>query len=244
MSDLEDVLELMRTSTGRWASLRIDGFEWRHLKTFHLAWEHHVTELRKRRSVTVMSAVRSERVEGGEPPEESLERWRVWLAKPDKRRVQFQVGDEVVAAVFLGDWWWSWSPSRGFMTNGGAPNHSHGFGPAEGLIDHSGQIASLDLRVNGRSTFLSRPVFRVTVVPRLDEHGVFDRTLHMLGTGADEYRLVVDREIGVLLRCEARYGGNAFRVIEADEVGVDEVFSQGTFEPELLRAGLPDASQQ
>lgn len=241
MSDLEEVLELMRTSTERWASLRMSGFEWRHLNRFGVAWEHHVNELRKSQSVTVMSAFRSGRLEGHEPPEESLERWRVWLAKPDRRRAQFQVGDEVVTAVFVGGWWWSWSPSRGFITNDGAPNHGHGFGPAEGLIDHSRQIASFDVQVDSRATFLSRPAFRVTVVPRHGGPGVFDRTLHMLGTGADEYRLVVDGEIGVLLRCEARFRGYAFRVIEADDFVVDEVLSERTFEPERLRAGLTEA---
>lgn len=230
----------MRTGTERWASLRMEGFEWRHLKRSSLAWEHHVNELRSSRSVTVMSAFRGGSLEGREPPDESLERWRVWLAKPDKRRAKFQVGDEVVTAVFLGGWWWSWSPSRGFITNDGAPNHGHGFGPAEALIDHSQQIASLDVQVDSRATFLSRPAFRVTVVPRQDEPRGFDRTLHMLGTGADEYRLVVDGEIGVLLRCEARFGGDAFRVIEADEFVVDEVLSEGTFDPERLRAGLTD----
>lgn len=241
MSDLDEVLELMRTSTQRWASLRMEGFEWRHLKRFGLAWEHHVNELRRSRSVTVMSAFRVGSLEGREPPDESLERWRVWLAKPDKRKAQFQVGDEVVAAVFLGGWWWGWSPSRGFITNDGSPSHSHGFGPAEGLIDHSRQIASLDLRVDSRATFLSRPAFRVTVVPRHDRPGGFDRTLHMLGTGADEYRLVVDGEIGVLLRCEARFHGDAFRVIEADEFVVDDVLSEGTFDPDRLRPDLTDA---
>lgn len=241
MSDLEEALKLMRTSTERWATLRMSGFEWRHAKRFGLAWEHHVNELRKSHSVTRMSAFGIGRLEGHEPPDESLERGRVWLAKPDKRRVQFQVGDEVVAAVFLGGWWWSWSPSRGFITNDGAPNHGHGFGPAEGLIDLSRQIASLDLQVDGRVTFLSRPALRVTVVPRHHEPDGFDRTLHTLGTGADEYRLVVDGEVGVLLRCEARYCGYAFRVVEADDFVVDEVLSEATFEPELLRAGLTDA---
>ncbi len=41
------------------------------------------------------------------------------------------VGDETVTAVFHGDTWWSWCPSRDGLTNGGRPNEYHGRGPAE-----------------------------------------------------------------------------------------------------------------
>jgi hypothetical protein len=78
----------------------------------------------------------------------------------------------------------------------------------------------------------------VTATPRVDDPAGFDRTLHVLGTGADEYRLVVDSQIGLLLRTEARYQGDAFRVIEADQIGTEESFGDRVFDPELLRAGI------
>lgn len=214
------------------------GFEWRHLETFRRAWERHVSELR-RSSVVSVQALRPESSGGSSPPAESRERWRMWLAKPDKRRAQFLVGDDMVAAVFIGGTWWS-SSRRGFMTNNGAPNHGHGFGPGEALLDPSSHLASLHMRVNGRITFLARPAFVVNVVPRARERNGFDRTLHMLGTGADEYELVVDATVGVLLRCQANFGGEAFRVIEADELAVDEEFDELIFDPDLLRAGATD----
>ena len=126
------------------------------------------------------------------------------------------------------------------MTNNGATNHSHGFGPGEGLLDPRRHLAALDLRVERRSTFLSRSAFVVNAVPRTREQEGFDRTLHMLGNGADEYQLIVDAAVGVLLRCQANFRGAAFRVIEADQFGVDEEIDSRIFDPELLRAGITD----
>jgi hypothetical protein len=211
----------------------MEGFEWRNVKAFARAWEHHFSELRKGQSMQTLSAVRF--IDRPESAEETREQWRVWLAKPNKRKAQFQVGDELVTAVFVGNWWWGWSPSAGFRTNDGASNVSHGFGPAEALVDPARHLTSLDLRVDDRITFLSRPAFRVTAVPRVEELPGFDRTLQMLGTGADEYELVVDGEVGVLLRSEARYEGDAFRVIETAQIGIDESLGDRVFDPEVLR---------
>jgi hypothetical protein len=83
------VLELMQTSSQRWTSFWMEGLEWRDLKAFARAWEHHVRELRKSQSVSVVSAVRFERIDGREPSEETREPWRIWLAKPDRRKAQF-----------------------------------------------------------------------------------------------------------------------------------------------------------
>jgi hypothetical protein len=241
VSDLGEVLKLMHTSSQRWSSLSMEGFEWRNLKAFARAWEHHLSELRTSQSVQTLTAFRVDGVDGREPAEESREPWRIWLAKPDRRKAQFQVGDELVTAVFVGNWWWGRSPTAGFRTNSGASNIGHGFGPAEPLVDPASHLASLDLRVEGRITFLSRPAFRVTAVPRINELAGFDRTLHMLGTGADEYQLVVDAEVGVLLRTAARYQGEAFRVIETDKIRIDETFGDKVFDPELLREGITDS---
>jgi len=234
MSDLGEVLELMHTSSDRWSSLRLRGHEWRHLETFSRAWEHAFGELRKSASATVMS-FRFDKPD--EPHEESREDWRVWLAKPDKRRTQFLVGDQFVTAVFIGDHWWSWSPDA-FRTNDGALNINHGFGPAEGLVDPARRLASLHLRFEGRTSLLSRPAFLVTALPHVVEPQAFDPTFHLLGTGADVYRLIVDAEVGILLRCQAEFDGEPFRVIEVDEIGVNEILARETFDPDLLRAGV------
>src|SRR5713226_6457608 len=86
------------------------------LETFGRAWEDHFEELRKS-GVANVHSITLKRSDGRETAGESREDWRVWLAKPDKSRTQFQVGDDSVIAVFIGRQWWSWSPNRGFMTN-------------------------------------------------------------------------------------------------------------------------------
>jgi hypothetical protein len=85
---------------------------------------------------------------------------------------------------------------------------------------------------------LTRPAYVVTALPRhIGRHG-FDATFHMLGTGADLYKLVVDVEVGVLLRVEAEFQGDPFRVIEVDEISVNERFGETTFDSKPLRTGL------
>lgn len=233
MIELGQVLEVMHTSQQRWNSLRLEGHEWRHRETFSRAWEHHFDELRKSGAASVESMA-FKKSSGEEPPAESREDWRVWLTKPDKRRAEFLVGDGLVKAVFIGQHWWSRSPG-GFRTNDGALNSSHGFGPAEALIDPATHLADLQLKIDGRTTFLSRPAFAVTAIPRAVDPRGFSPTFHLLGTGADLYKLVVDSEVGVLLRSQADFRGDAFRVIEVDEIGVNEQFGDEIFDGERLR---------
>ena len=233
MSELGQVLEVMHTSSESCHSLRLEGHEWRHRETFSRAWKHHLDELRRCGAASVRSFAFKKGGEG-EPAPESREIWRVWLAKPDKRRAEFQVGDDMVTAVFAGQRWWSKSPN-GFRTNEGALNSGHGFGPGAALIDPAAYLAVLQLSVDSRTTFLSRPAFVVTAIPRAIDPHEFNATFHMLGTGADLYQLVIDAELGILLRSEADFRGDAFRVIEVDAIGVDEQFSEATFDGERLR---------
>ena len=178
------------------------------------------------------------RSDGREPAAESREDWRVWLAKPDMSRTEFQVGDDTVAAVFIGQHWWVWSPSRSFVTNNGAPNHGHGFGPAEALIDPARHLASLQLGDVAMTSFRERQAFPVTALPRTDDEHGFNRTFHILGGGADLYKLVVDDEVGLLLRVQADFRGHAFRVVEVDEISVNARFGDATFDANRLRNGL------
>ena len=169
---------------------------------------------------------------GGPPPFETTEEWEIWLSKPDKLRTRFQVGDGIVTAVMIGDHWWSQS-AVAFRTNRGDPSSSHGVGPAEGLLDPGPYVDSLELHFDGPTTFRSRSAFALTARPRHLPVPDSDLTFHMLGTGADIYRLAIDSEVGVLLRSEADLGDQAFRVIEVDEIGVNEPTDESTFDPDL-----------
>jgi hypothetical protein len=232
--DLGDVLELLHTSPDRWQTLRLAGREWRHLARFHHAWDRWWAP-RQRGSVSVISFARAVIPgESTEPPETSVEQWRVWHAKPDKIRTEFPVGTETVTAVFAGSQWWSWSRSMGHLTNSGGLHASHGLGPAEVLVETPSLLGSLKLQSVSRTMFLSRSAYLVGAVPaKLDEHAP-PFVLHSLGAGADRYELIVDAEVGVVWRSQAELDGEAFRVLEVDELGINEPLDDGLFRHDNL----------
>jgi hypothetical protein len=164
----------------------------------------------------------------GEPEaEESEKSWRLWLEAPDRLRAEFAVGTETVTAWLSGGTWWSWSPSQGARTNEGRQNFGHGKGPGEVLVSPAQIAHVLDLEPLGSLRVLSRPAYRLRARP----FAVGDFALHRLGSGADEYDLVVDADRGFLLRAEARLRGAAFRVLEMTEVAVDEDIPADIFTP-------------
>ena len=157
MRDLGDVLELLRTSPQRWDTLRLAGREWRHLARSHEAWERWVAALQGHSggsSVMTFTAKRDQAE--GEEPEESVERWRLWRAKPDRIRTQFQVSMETVTAVLIGSEWWSWTPSAGLRTNGGDPSSTHGVGPAEILVDTPESYYDVPVCLSGNGADIRR----------------------------------------------------------------------------------------
>lgn len=188
-----------------------------------------------RRSGTVATASITSFSTTGPAPNETTEPWRLWLASPDRMRAEFRVGDQTVTAIFAGERWWSRSPA-GFRSNDGDPRHGHGTGPGEALLDPARLVDLLFVRDTVETTFLSRPARRTIAEPR---PWTFEAswTLHRIGAGADRYELVVDVESGVLLRTEARLEGLPFRVIEVDDIGVDEAFDDSIFDPDRLRSG-------
>jgi hypothetical protein len=236
--DLGDVLELLHTSPERWDTLRLAGHEWRNLMRFNEAWERSMAAIQSHtRVVSVMSfgpaPVSGEPVE---PPETTVEHWRLWHAKPDKIRTEFQVGTEMATAVFAGREWWSWTPGMGHLSSAGDPNSSHGLGPAEVLVDTPAMLGSLKLQTVSRTTFLSRSAYLIGAVPaKRDEHG-WPYVLHALGAGADRYELVVDAEVGLVWRSRAELGGGAFQVLEVDELGIDERLDDRLFSGDTLGA--------
>jgi hypothetical protein len=160
----------------------------------------------------------------------------LWLAQPDKTRAEFQGEDDTVTAVIVGETWWSWSASRGVTTNGGDPQSSHGKGPGEALIDPASILPAVEFVVTGRATFIERPVVEVVASPTAiddndEESSDWRLATHGLGGGADEFALLVDAERGVLLRSEARIGGEPFRILEMEAVIYDEEFAPDVFSP-------------
>jgi hypothetical protein len=188
-------------------------------------------------SVSVMSFARAlVPGESTEPPETSVEQWNLWHAKPDKIRTQFLVGTETVTAVFAGSQWWSWSRSMGFLSSSADLNSSHGLGPAEVLVETPSLLGFLKIQTVSRTTFLSRSAYLIGAMPAKRDEQSLPFALQALGAGADRYELVVDAEVGVVWRSQAELGGEAFLVLEVDELGInepldDDLFRHDTLEP-------------
>jgi len=120
------------------------------------------------------------------------------------------------------------------LTNSAGLQASHGLGPAEVLVETPSLLGSLKLQTVSRTTFQSRSAYLVGAIPaKLDEHAP-PFVLHALGAGADRYELVIDAEVGVVWRSQAELDGLAFRVLEADELGVNEPLEEDAFNHENL----------
>jgi hypothetical protein len=228
--DLGDVLELLHTSPERWDSLRLEGRDWRNIARHHEAWERWVAAMQRdsgQRSVTGFASV-SARKEGPEL-EDQVVKWRLWQAKPYKIRTEFEVGTETVTAVLVGAEWWSWSRSIGLRTNEGDDSSTHGVGPAEVLIETPRLLSFLRLRAVRRGRFMSRSAYIVSAEPTPFDRNGPPWVLHALGPGADKYDLTVDAEIGILLRSEAQLKRQPFRVVEVEQLALNEDFDQRLF---------------
>jgi hypothetical protein len=105
----------------------------------------------------------------------------------------------------------------------------HGIGPGEGLIEPAVILPAVELNVIGRTEILGRPAHRLRAAPVGDGDWDGSFALHALGSSADEYELLADAERGILLRSEARLGGEPFRVLEITELALDDELSPGTF---------------
>ena len=118
------------------------------------------------------------------------------------------------------------------MTNDENPSVGHGSGPGAELIEVASLPAAVDFVEAEHSSFLGRSALRVRTTPprQTRRTGVGRPGVHGLGWGAQAYELVVDSERGVLLRSEARLGGDAFRAIEMTSVSFDGQVDDIVFE--------------
>lgn len=228
MSEIGDLLELLHTSDRRWRTIRMIGRERRRegllLEAFHRAFD----QSRGTVETPLLGSVPESDVR--------VERWALSVARDRKVRAEFSVGDETLVAVMDGERWWHWSPSSGGQTNEADPGDggTHGTGPGAALLETAVILPTLSFEITGLAEIAGRSVVAVTAVPEPSARDRFVPTgLHGIGSGADEYRFLVDAERGVLLRSEAHLGGAPFRVLEADEVAFDEELPPETFVLEL-----------
>lgn len=154
--------------------------------------------------------------------------YRFWMAKPWRWRIeqyesaslQPQTEPQEIH-VIDGGIWWSWSAGAPAYTNARstAPRQTQHPGVDRGLLvmlDPAPLTGTLRLRVVDSAEEIGRRGDSVIGVAR-------DPQPHPgLWPGADEYRLVVDRERGVLLRAEALLAGAVYAATAFTELTLDQ----------------------
>ena len=219
----DNVAALMNDSRHRWNTLRACGFEWR---------DHELLIQAFRRGTPTGGTWIQGEFTGPLPDREP---WSLWISLPARVRTEFRVGTEAVTAVIKGSTWWSYTPSRGALTNEGDDHMSHGMGPGYQMTDPAPLSRALAFGPATSTTFVGRPALEVSAHPIDPESFDFleeiqvDRAQSELATGADEYVLHIDAERGVVLRSEARLEGRPFRIIEMEQISFDEELPDETF---------------
>jgi outer membrane lipoprotein-sorting protein len=212
VSELGDLLALMHGARTRVTTVRAKVRIWSHVARTH--------EAMSRRGTVVMYGPADDEVE-----RESL--LRVWLQPPDLAREE---RDEAYA-VRRGQLWWSYDPHNGARSNEDRPEIGSG-GTGEEvwwLVDPAPIIGLLDYDGFARGQRAGRETIVVRAVPRTLGEGDGWALVRIAGEGADELRLEIDAELGVLLRIEARLGGQPYAIYEALEVAFGEPFTDDVF---------------
>lgn len=235
MGNLAAVLELLHDAEPRWRTLRAVGREWHHSGRSQEAFEAYFAAMQATRSPgSVATLTGYTLVDGTAAPDETEGTWRLWIEHGGRKRAEFSVGDNDVVVVFDAPTWWSWSSRDRGRTNGGRANYGHGSGALKILIETAPLLAVLRLEFLGDAVVAGRAALSVRGRIRGTDDVANAQALSDLGVGADEYRLAVDAERGVLLRCEARLRTEPFSVIEMTDVAFD-----GDLSADLFRIQLP-----
>lgn len=236
MSELGDLLELMHGARNRYRTLRLTMREWQHSGRHLRVFEEQARRRPRGGGLVMYSAGEAEA--DSPPTEEQVTVVRLWIGGEARVREERDVVEppgERSVSVRDGDWWWTYSPSMGAMTNEGDPNYGLGIGEAE-LLDPSELLARLDLEVIGTGERAGRPV--------IVAHGVPRKLRYEPDEPVGEQELEVDREVGVLLRLAHTFEGEEYLVSEVTEIAFDEDFPDAIFTfvpPEgegLRRAGV------
>jgi hypothetical protein len=156
---------------------------------------------------------------------------RLWWQKPDRVRLErdepgTRRGGWVEVAV--GERWWGYHPEWGAVSNEGDPQMRSGGqdAPFPELFEPSLHIPALDLDLAGSAEQAGRRGILVRGRPRELDPNLFTP---VLPRGADEHELLIDAEIGTVLRRTSFIDGEPFAVAEVEGIAFDEPFGPETF---------------
>lgn len=226
-TELGALLVLLHGAGAPFQTVQADYRIWWHLERSHEAFVADHDERKRRGGSGTMF-----QVHGSEPaPEEEQETTRIWRAGDRAREEQHGGQRDGYYAVADGPLWWMWDHRMGAMSNQDDPSVGSGVGQQlEIMLDPTPLLSALRFRASGTSEVAGRATVSADATPRPQDprFGPSFR-LHELGTGADRYRLEVDRERGVLLAVTALRDGQPFRRTTAIAVAFDEPIAEEIF---------------
>jgi outer membrane lipoprotein-sorting protein len=211
---LSDVLEMLYTARSRYRTVRLEAVVRRRPRLEREAVERMQSRGGGQR---VLFSVGPE----GEIPERQDVRLRLAGEPPSRWRLEREEESGTSLTVVEGERWWMYHPAMGALTNAGDPGHQAG-GPAEAepLLDPSPLLATHELEIVGSTN----EGIEVLARRRPDARG-WDG----LSLGADEHRLVVHPERGILLRITSLFEGEELGSVELERVELDVELPAETF---------------
>ena len=233
MSELADLLELLHGAGSRWKTVRLAMTRWGNSELAGDAMRRYAAQCAtggQSRGTVVTGR-------GGSGPPTWQTATRAWVDRTgDRSRVETSGDHGDRLTICTGYLWWAYSPESGSISNetelevGGG-----GGGDFDWMLEPSSLLPALDFTPMGTTEVAGRQALDVLAVPRPpDPHGGF--AAHF-AHGADDIVLAVDVERGVVLRAEARLGGELFARFEITDLAFDEDLSD-----DLFRFVSPDGS--
>jgi outer membrane lipoprotein-sorting protein len=226
MSSLGELLVVLHGEVPRFGTVRVTVGSWSHRERALEAFERGST------GAVVSLYVGGESSEP--PPVEETGTLRVWYGRPDRWRIERDRATDYESSleIHVGDTWWRYSEAEGSVSNAGdsEPIHSSVDSSIATMLEPWSAVGALAFERTEATRFVGREALSVSARPRPGSDDCdLDWLLMGLSTGADEYRLIVDRERGVLLRVEALLDGAPFAVEEVREIAFDETLPDELF---------------
>jgi outer membrane lipoprotein-sorting protein len=229
LADSDRVLELLRRGGSRYRTLRatiVTRRDWPRVVEAH---RRSVEEAERRGMKTLTVSL------GRSTERESTERTRIWFEPPDRIRAETE-GKQPETVVMDGKHAFRTSRLDGDIVRGPLRSPYDMVQPLF-LLRPRVLLPSYSLEPVGDIEIAGRPATAVVARIRPAE-GTRLEHVHRFSWGADEHRLALDREYGILLRAAAVMEGEEFDVTEMTEVAFDE-----PIEPEVFRREPPSGAE-
>jgi outer membrane lipoprotein-sorting protein len=241
MQSLGEVLELLHIAWDHVSSAQGAMRAWYDPIRTQRAWE----SWRDKKPAGSVKQIRPSGSQTSEAPQASVtegareryveQYYRFWMTKPWSWRIevfttdgQGQPAEPQQVMVIDGAIWWSWTAGQGVYTNARSARpaqtrHSSVDQALLVMLDPAPLAGALRMRVTGSAEEIGRRGDVVTCTARDPQQNPG------LWPGADQYRLLVDREYGILLRAEALLVGDVFAGTAFTELLLDQAVPEERF---------------